>query len=830
MIFRIIQNMQERRRAEMEQRDREFQAMKEDAAYTERLKKENYDIMMQNLRNEGMQKIADAKGEAAQAAIDNQAIQNIMGSIANFSNTAADYLAKQDLAKRKKEQADQQRREETGESFLVPYTTEKEEAEAAQAAGSIALNTEIKIDGIEGNRDPLDTLRSIAANPGSVGRESRISLNNSIKDSYANYYSGADKDTDRVYTMPDGRTFTAAEAKSNGEFRAHQGNILMEELLDRLNVTDRYYVRSSIEFMRNFNTSETNKARKEEGEFLLNQIERNASLNGTDGTVEGIHVAFSARSSAINPAAALDGFERDALDLSIPLEVFRSADLKGSGKTFDKEFPKRWAKIVQKRNDLFVKQQNADEALKKAEDREWVNSNIDAIQEAYNQNPNQAAALIKQRYHGKGMTVPPVISRIESAAIARNKDLIQHSILERTRFGILDLPFVNSIRDPQLQKQAREAFNAQEERKYGPEALGIKKGFKATARALTKINPNEEQGSAQTFLVQARLESEYLKQLQLTNDPLKALENVNKMVDAGNANDKSSPFYMDPGLGDNNRPVFPNIETSDREVAEMNTYIDKQLIQSGTAVVDKPFAIANSNQMDAAYASSLSGSVKYPPGILKVADQFGLKPSEVFNAHRQANNAATGANKPLLTPSPVVDIIDNSSPEMRKLFLSEEPAQINRASAVVTGRLPMRASMGGRSFNPASVPNNYGEPIAAAAERNNIPPDILAGLIATESDFNYKAVSPAGAQGLAQFMPPTAAEFGVDVNDPMSSIDGAARYLKYLIDYFNGDMEKAIYAYNGGMGNIERFGGPIPGNKENEEYLQKVLNNSTKYR
>ena len=138
--------------------------------------------------------------------------------------------------------------------------------------------------------------------------------------------------------------------------------------------------------------------------------------------------------------------------------------------------------------------------------------------------------------------------------------------------------------------------------------------------------------------------------------------------------------------------------------------------------------------------------------------------------------------------------------------------------------------MGGCSFNPNSVPKGYGGVIQQAATENGIPPEILAGLIDTESAFNPGAVSPVGAQGLGQFMPPTAAEFGVDVNDPVSSIDGAARYLRYLVDYFNGNMNLAIYAYNGGMGNIERYGGPIPGNEENEAYLKKVLDNSTKYR
>ena len=78
------------------------------------------------------------------------------------------------------------------------------------------------------------------------------------------------------------------------------------------------------------------------------------------------------------------------------------------------------------------------------------------------------------------------------------------------------------------------------------------------------------------------------------------------------------------------------------------------------------------------------------------------------------------------------------------------------------------------------MPNGYGNAIQSAAQKHGIDPSILAGLIETESSWDPAAISPSGARGLGQFMPATAREFGVDVNDPISSINGAAQYLKYL--------------------------------------------------
>ncbi len=826
---RLIQGMERRRRAEKAQRDENLQAMRENAAYTERITKENQAIELQNLANQEKQRIADIQGAQQQAQIDAEAQQDIMNSLLGFSQTVQKESARRTAQMIKDQTAIGL---SASAQFISPEDLEAYiDGTQQQLSGGIALDTEIAANGVETNEDPYETYKGYVSNHGFKGYAARANDNKVAVQLYNQTLNKRLQSADATFTAADGRTFSGVEALSNPALMAQLQAQTRKDVASFMGFTDPLYLSDANKAIDESDATMRQAAGKEGIKQAKAVIRQQATDIAGTGTVEGVTGAFARIKASEGAAAAHDWYQENVIgNPAIPEEVARAPDLMGNGKNYSQEWSTRWEAGIKKRNDAIVKQQNAEDALKKAEDAAWVNANIDSIIAAYDENPAQAAMLIQQRYFNKGMTVPPVIAAIEREAIKENKEILENLVAQKTKFGNLDLTFVNSIQDPTLQKTARAAYEQQELSKYGDEALGIKKGFKATARSLTKINPNEEQGSAQTFLVQSRLESEYLKQLKVTNDPLKALANVNAMVDAGRNGDKSSPFYIDPSLGDNNRPVFPNIESSDREVAEMNTYIDKQILKSSTAVVDKPFALADSNQMDAAYTSATAGVVQYPAGILRFAEQFGFKPSEVYNAQRQANNAATGDNKPLLTPSPTSLLIDNAPPAMRKLFLSDVPEQINRGSAMVTGQLPRRASMGGSSFNPDSVPKGYGGVIQQAAIENGIPPEILAGLIDTESAFNPRAVSRVGAQGLGQFMPPTAAEFGVDVNDPVSSIDGAARYLRYLIDYFNGDMNLAIYAYNGGMGNIERYGGPIPGNQENEEYLQKVLNNSTKYR
>jgi soluble lytic murein transglycosylase-like protein len=117
----------------------------------------------------------------------------------------------------------------------------------------------------------------------------------------------------------------------------------------------------------------------------------------------------------------------------------------------------------------------------------------------------------------------------------------------------------------------------------------------------------------------------------------------------------------------------------------------------------------------------------------------------------------------------------------------------------------------------------YAAEISAAAARNGIDPNLLTGLIRAESNFDPNAGSPAGAQGLTQLMPGTAAGLGVsNPLDPVQSIEGGARYLRQQLDRFGGDVTKALAAYNAGPGAVERFGG-VPPYEETQNYVRRVL-------
>jgi Transglycosylase SLT domain len=114
--------------------------------------------------------------------------------------------------------------------------------------------------------------------------------------------------------------------------------------------------------------------------------------------------------------------------------------------------------------------------------------------------------------------------------------------------------------------------------------------------------------------------------------------------------------------------------------------------------------------------------------------------------------------------------------------------------------------------------------IATSAQRHGVAQGLVASVIAVESNFNPRAVSPKLARGLMQLMPQTASRFGVSNSfDPQQNIDAGTRYLSELLQRYHGDLTLTLAAYNAGPDRVEQFH-TVPPYRETRDYVRRVTN------
>jgi soluble lytic murein transglycosylase-like protein len=166
-------------------------------------------------------------------------------------------------------------------------------------------------------------------------------------------------------------------------------------------------------------------------------------------------------------------------------------------------------------------------------------------------------------------------------------------------------------------------------------------------------------------------------------------------------------------------------------------------------------------------------------------------------------------------------------PSRRSATLAAAP---KRDFARATGQpaaiyLPPEISLTGKSRQSLNLDRDGVEKLVSeAAERHRIDPALIRAVIETESNWNPSAVSRKGAVGLMQLIPTTAQRFGVDdLYSPQQNVDAGVKYLKTLLERYNGNLDLALAAYNAGEGAVDRAHG-VPSFRETRNYVQRVQN------
>jgi soluble lytic murein transglycosylase-like protein len=319
-------------------------------------------------------------------------------------------------------------------------------------------------------------------------------------------------------------------------------------------------------------------------------------------------------------------------------------------------------------------------------------------------------------------------------------------------------------------------------------------------------------------------------------------ENLRQQLEAGNPNALNDALSItlqefnawsadSANFSSNGYNVFADAATAQN--LQANARVEQERVNSiirtyGARSLDQ-VGLVNSTVLRNDAANFGQRGFKHHPQIQRISRILQVDPITATNKMIEAYNLANQAQGnpiPLISLTPAAEAIrDDLPPQAKAKFLSNQGQMTPNVSLQVMSLLP-------GDYRPEMVPSGYGDLVAKAAQQYDIPPAILAGLLEQESGYlpeviTGKRLSSSGAIGIAQFLPGTAEQMGVDPVNPESAIPGAAKYLRHLMDNYGFDLRTAIYAYNAGPGTVQRYG--VGATDENKNYYPGILKKAAKY-
>ena len=193
------------------------------------------------------------------------------------------------------------------------------------------------------------------------------------------------------------------------------------------------------------------------------------------------------------------------------------------------------------------------------------------------------------------------------------------------------------------------------------------------------------------------------------------------------------------------------------------------------------------------------------------------QPQNVFNINFENPTITLGDAE--IDPRLLADIV-SVNPETNKLTID-----INRLREITNSEIEISDQAEDDAPEILELPvsnHNIDELIRDAAEKYGVDPRLVAAIAEVESNGNQYAISSAGAIGVMQLMPGTANALGVNPYVEAENIEGGAKYISQMLTTFNGDVRRAVAAYNAGPGAVQRYGG-VPPYSETQNYVRKVI-------
>ena len=697
---KLLDALERKHAAEMQQRATNLKAMEDNAEYTQRRFRENRQIERDNLQREQTSLNQIAARDQQQARYDQQATETIIGSIVDFSSTAAKVAAQ-----RTAQQLEDQTRLAMSQD-LNPYESLLfEDSFNTVRRGAVQAGSLIQQEDAQSGEPPYKTFQALASERGLGLVGQRVLLNRLYGSAYGTLLNKSLQDTEQKFQLPDGTKFSGADVE-NSVFSPDMLRVIQSSTRSQVDdlmrnkhgITEPQFFSKAREEIEKENSVRLKQAAsKSEQTSKGIAADRAAELFAGGEYDVGYHTLVRAKGlSEANLqirnliASTSDPAEREAIGALITSD---------NGKTWKEKFPNQFNAQSVKAEEEATKRIAESQRQRQVEYNQLVITNQDNYIEAYRQNPVEAARLVRiqAREVGNG-TLHPIVIQIESAQLKESTADLEQKIAD----GALSLSYVNSL-PITLRKQGIKAYKALKEQKYGTDEKDITDGILSTARTLSGVI-GDGPSSVQVFQLRTEISKVYLKNRQ-SLPPKEAWIKTQEEIDASRG-DPNGKFYSTVTESGLNKNTFPNIQKPSKDETERLNYVQKKMLEVGTDTVNQAFVLDDAEGMDHTYRTSQTPGqmVDFGLGIREFADKYGFTYTEVFNAHRKANNAAMGENKPLIGESPLDEV---TSPDISRLIFNPYNNKTrslrgaHQQDGTVNGTV--RTSMGGGNPTPQQV-------------------------------------------------------------------------------------------------------------------------------
>ena len=668
---RLIQNMERRRRAEREQDQQDLQAMQSNAEYTRNIENENFKTRLYNQQQRDKQEL----DQIASRGREQQEPFEIFEGLAKFSGTLSKAIA---------EEANRQTKRNIAEAQVADLGLDdlvaQHDARIAQTNGSITLNANIRENAARSGEEPLETITNHVGNPAIVGAARQVYENRRALALYNTLM-------DRASLTEEGLA-----ASNDIDLQRDLQNRIKADVLVTMGNPKAAYLAEALGTIEKGNAVRINNVKASQLKIVKAEAKEQIQVLYSSGNVEDAIKAYDQDVSVFGRPNALDTLD-EAIKTAPSEEqaqMLLSLDLKGNGKTYAEDRPDRVVPVLAQRNKLQREAEKNEREQNKLDLRELVDNNIDAIYADFQRAPHDSMALWTENSAKLyDQPVPSIVKNIYSQALKDNKQDQANDIELMAARGLLTSGYVNTIDDRDNQRLGKELYQQQQIRKYGENYPAVETAIDDISAELAKFSSQfAGDTNTQTEINKIYLAEWFENDLKATGNALQTIKNAKTLAGDAHRNDPNNPFaYKDTPTG----RIYQKIGKVDPEQKQTAAYIARVSKNKTVGeVVNMPYVLMDQNQQEEIASRAAAGlPFEYTDNILQVADMFGLKPSEVYNAQAQANNSTSGKNVPLLEQSMFVQTMDNLPLESAKLFQSGmkngSKAQMDRALSPLTG-------------------------------------------------------------------------------------------------------------------------------------------------